>query len=227
MSEKDVKLSPEASNWLMKKINDYISNGFGSLTKNDFEVLIFNALLQDRNFRKKSNFAKAKELGISETKIKRLSYEADLKFKRDETDLYNELISSLESVTVKGNTNLLQFVITDKYLRGYLDDVLKTNNRFSDSSFNSEIVTIDFKDLLVIYEAFPQGKKDILKIMETAYSCLNKDITPKALFDNLLSCLQNSKSLIGATINVTALGIKTLLKKIDKEKFMNLYKVEE
>lgn len=222
ISEKEIKLTTEGSEWLLKNINIYISNSFGSKNKNDFEVLIFNALLLDGNFRKKSNFAKAKELGISEAKVKRLNYEADLKFKRKEEDLYNELISALKSVTVKGNTNLLQFVIADKYLRGYLDDKLKTNNRFSDSSFNSEIVTIDFKDLLVIYREFNQGKNDLAEIMKTAYECLTPDITPEILFDNLLGCLQNSKSLIGASLSVTSMGIKTLIAKVNKKNFLAL-----
>lgn len=56
---------------LRSVINEYLSRGFGSMNKNDFEVWIFNYLLQER-LKGKSNYDISIELKIPEQKVKRL-----------------------------------------------------------------------------------------------------------------------------------------------------------
>ena len=52
-------------------INQYLAKGFGSMNKNDFEVMIMHWLLQNR-LSGKSNYEISRELKISESKVKRL-----------------------------------------------------------------------------------------------------------------------------------------------------------
>ena len=72
---------------LSSVINDYLSRGFGSMNKNDFEVWIFNFLLQEK-LKGKSNFEISIELKIPEQKVKRLKYEAELKYGSPDKSLY-------------------------------------------------------------------------------------------------------------------------------------------
>ena len=76
-------------------IQAYLNHGFGSMTKNDFEVWIFNYLLQNRPTNT-SNFDFSVELRIPESKVKRLRYEASLKYGNPaNTTQYNEAFQKL------------------------------------------------------------------------------------------------------------------------------------
>lgn len=129
-------------------IKTYLDKGFGSMNKNDFEVWIFYYLLQN-HFQGLNNFEISVELRIPESKVKRLRYEAELKHGTpNDRNVYTNAFSSLLSKAVlKEDGSCIKFVVEDIQLRKFLDSVLKKGGRFSNTSFNSEIVAIDADDL--------------------------------------------------------------------------------
>ena len=64
---------------LEKVLNLYLERGFGSMNKNDFEVFIFSQLL-DKRFLGYNDYKISIELKIPISKIRRLRYEASLKY---------------------------------------------------------------------------------------------------------------------------------------------------
>ena len=153
---------------LTEIIQSYLNRGFGSMNKNDFEVWIFNEWrkLQDKDL---SDYQISKELKISETKVKRLKYEADLKYSSDNNDEklqehFFELLKNAKYKECKNENNKIQFAVKDKLLRGYISDCLEKDGRFMDSSFNSNIVSIHISDFIFLLEQFECiNKKEILK----------------------------------------------------------------
>lgn len=215
------KLPNSVKLWLEDKLYNYLYSNFGSKNKNDFEVLLFRALLEDENFYGKSDFEKCKVLHITESKLKKLKYEADLLFNPIQTDLETNLIQALKTATFKGNTTLLQFVVRDKYLKFYLEDILLKSDRFSDSSFNSNIVIVDFVDLITIYNSFEKGKDDIKELLIYAHDHFNPQITITDLFRGIANCINGqSQGYITAGFGVVAKGIKMIMQKIDREEFI-------
>ena len=75
-------------------IDKYLTRGFGSMNKNDFEVEIMHWLLQNR-LNGKSNYEISRKLRIPESKVKRLIYEASLKYERSEKELLENFIECL------------------------------------------------------------------------------------------------------------------------------------
>lgn len=150
---------------LAEIIQTYLNRGFGSMNKNDFEVWIFNEWrkLQDNDL---SDYQISKELKISETKVKRLKYEADLKYSsdNDEKKLQEQFFELLKNAKYKKENSKIQFVIKDKLLRGYINDCLEKDGRFIDSSFNSNIVSIHVDDFSFLLDEFEYvDKEEILK----------------------------------------------------------------
>lgn len=148
-------------------INDYLNRGFGTMTKNDFEVWIFNYLLQNR-FPNSSNYDISVELLIPESKVKRLRYEASLKYGNPKnTTQYNEAFQKLlTNVNLKkGSKDVIQFAVEDMQLRKYLESILKKKGRFADTSFNSEVVSITIDDLAILLDATSseEQKKELLR----------------------------------------------------------------
>ena len=146
-------------------IQAYLERGFGSMNKNDFEVWIFNEWrkLQDKDL---SDYQVSKALKISETKVKRLKYEADLKYSFDEEQLLNKFFKLAEKANYKKDGDKLLFVINDTLLRQYINNILEESGRFMDSSFNSNIVSIYVDDFSFLLEKFNRIDKD--KILERA-----------------------------------------------------------
>lgn len=161
-------------NELDKTIDKYLDRGFGSMNKNDFEVWIFNYLLQNK-LKGMSNYDISIELKMPETKVKRLKYEARLKYRDTKnTNIYaTELEALLSKAQLKKNGLCVQFVIEDIQLRKYLDSLLKQQGRFSDTSFNTEIVSIDADDLEFLMrtifsnENWKEFEKKAKKLLDT------------------------------------------------------------
>lgn len=170
--------------FLYKELEDYIlKKGFGSFNKNDFEVLIFKALLEG-GLNSMSNYDISRKLKIAESKVKRLRYETDLKYNdKDEQHythyMYTLLNAHLQKISFKFDKNpenfKIQFVVENIALRKFLDNILKTAGSFSDSSFNNEVVSISPEDFRIILDSFPKisqdncpGGREILKKMDSA-----------------------------------------------------------
>lgn len=145
-------------------INEYLERGFGTMTKREFEVMILHDLLQNE-LKGKSNYEISRKLGITEAKVKGLVYEVSLKYDKDEETWKQRFMQAIQKVNLFEKKDHVVFSIEDKATRSYLDALLKSKGRFSDKSFNSEIVimrTIDFVDLLDSLFS-PSEKNSIMK----------------------------------------------------------------
>ena len=70
----------------------YLGRGSGSMNKNDFEVWIFNYLLKTKCY-EMSNYEVSVWLKIPESKVKRLRYEAELRFSTANEDERKEQLA--------------------------------------------------------------------------------------------------------------------------------------
>ncbi len=158
-----------------KVINNYLSRGFGSMNKNDFEVWIFNYLLNN-TLKGQSDNVISRKLRIPESKVKRLRYEAELKNPHNDEyykERFYEILNNRVYKTV--NENLIQFSIKDKAIRLYLDDKLEEQGSYADSSFNSDIVTLTASDLLLLIADF-ENKDDLIKKIKESRDKNKKDL---------------------------------------------------
>ena len=194
-------------------IDQYLNRGFGSMNKNDFEVWIFHYLLNNR-FIDYSNYDISIQLRIPETKVKRLRYEAELKYgePQNEESYKKSLEKLLERSILKKDGIYIQFIIENIQLRKYLDSILKKGGRFTDSSFNSEIVTIDVDDYeYLVEELWPE--KNWKEIYEQANKKLNNNSsTFKDIFKSFCKGIgtQTGKNIV----NLTFSGILELVKSL-------------
>lgn len=133
----------------------YSRRGFGSMNKNDFEVLIFDLLRKYGNCAEKTNHESSLLLQIPETKIRKLAYEADLRYGNlSEKDVKVEFFRVIAKSKFRAAADRIQFVIENRYVRTSISAHLKFLGHYSDSSFNSEIISIhvdSFIDLLNDY----------------------------------------------------------------------------
>lgn len=160
-------------NAMKKIIESYLERGFGSMNKNDFEVYIFSWLIQKHSdYKNASDNEISRKLKIPESKIKRLRYEAELRYGNNDTDvLWQKLWNYLSIVNYrKEEDNVLRFSISDKQVRLFLKDQLQAENRFCDSSFSENIVVISVDDLLYLLDNGVVSKEEKAKIIQQVKS---------------------------------------------------------
>ncbi len=163
----------------------YLQRGWGSMNKNDFEVYIFYCILQKDEYRDLNDYELSVKLKIPQTKVKRLRYEADLKYLQPETDAYNEQFREVlkEAKPQMKGDKYVEFVMENKGLYLYIDNLLKKDGRVGDRSFNSEIMVISLDNLTYLLTKTiltEKEKKDIL----SAFQKQDKSITlPTAVLE--------------------------------------------
>lgn len=196
-------------------INEYLERGFGTMTKREFEVMILHDLLQNE-LKGKSNYEISRKLGITEAKVKGLVYEVSLKYDKDEETWKQRFMQAIQKVNLFEKKDHVVFSIEDKATRSYLDALLKSKGRFSDKSFNSEIVimrTIDFVDL--IDSLFSPSEKN--RIMEEAIIKIdgNEGSADKGFKDHMLDVInltiEKGKEKVA---DLTVEGIVKLISKV-------------
>ena len=153
----------------LKGVNEFIEEcfqRFGSMNKNNYEVALFHLLMQGK-YGSYTDFEMSKMLRTPESKIKRLRYEVELNYGTGDEALLNQrIVSLLKQGSCKLTFDRIQFAVPDKMTRLYLNNKLQTGNRFSDSSFNSNIVSITANDLKYLLDLFHLDKQDRKEIID-------------------------------------------------------------
>ncbi len=156
-------------------IDRYSTRGFGSMNKNDFEVMIFDLLRKYGDLKDKSNYEISIDLQIPETKVRRLAYESDLKYGQlTEKTITVEFFKVVANSKFRGDLNKVEFVIESKFLRTSIGAQLKKLGHYADSSFNSEIVRIHIDSFIDMLEHY-YNDKAIKRIVNDCKTAIKKD----------------------------------------------------
>lgn len=169
---------------------------FGSMVKHDYEIELFHLML-DNGYENLSDFEISINLKIPESKVKRLRYETSLLYPKYENDQQyrEELAKKIMNLEFRVQNERIQFAINDKMLKLYINNLLMSEGRFLDTSFNANIISITPDDLLFLLEildvkdddnvkkirlSIEDGKKDLPKTVSAALIDLLKTTTKEA-----------------------------------------------
>lgn len=212
----------KASTTPLISLQDFIDwycneNGFGSMNKNDFEVFIFNEWLKTHS--NLSDYAISRQLRIPESKVKRLKYEAAIVFSadQDKNQLEDEFITDLQNAKYKNEDGKLRFLVHNKLVRQYINDILEKDGRFLDSSLTSSTVSMSVEDFSYVMDQLRPGTVDKKQVMEAAKKMYNKEGGFDKTFPEILKevLVEQSKSIIG---NYTTDAILDAINKIVSKK---------
>lgn len=204
----------------------YNKVGFGSMNKNDFEVFIFNLLQKYGDLGICSNNQASIKLHIPESKVRRLKYEASLKYGRtDSAYVMDRFLSYLEKAKVVAEGKKIQLSIEDKFVQVSINAQLKSLGYFSDSSFNGEITSINVDAFIALLEDTytTSSIKEIIKEAKRLTKNREDEITFKLLLKKFLSGAAEetgkfSIKALSAALTGGVSEIKDFIKMIDMTK---------
>ena len=201
-------------------INKYLIRGFGSMNKNDFEVWIFHWLLfNHEKCIDRSDFFISQFLKIPESKVKRLRYEAELKYSDSQPEDYREeLIKSFKKAKCQEGTieGKITMSVPNKILRQYLSDILIEDGRFLDGSFYSNVVTMSAGNFIYIIDHLFLDEADRKTILEGAKKNIEKGKEmPKTISESFSKLgISIGKSILEKIVGSSADEIVKTIKEI-------------
>ena len=176
------------------------------MNKNDFEVFIFSRLLLNR-YSGMSDYQISTELRIPISKVKRLRYEADLKYHASK-DYKALFVEAMKGARYDSEKPIIVFSIENISLRHYLRNLLMQRGNFYDSSFNSDIVKVSENDFLCLLEDICLNEDDKKDIKSTINKNSDKDV-PHLIVRAVASV---AKSVAGDALSeLTSIGLEKLI----------------
>lgn len=141
-------------------LSHYLNRGFGSLSKNEIDVLLMHLILENSDLKNKSNYDVSIKLKITEARVKSLKHKSKLLFIEDpDVFVKREFLrllgnAKLQGEQRQGESGKVLMVIEGSYLKQGIQGKLKELGHFADNSFNSEIVKISQESFIALLESF-------------------------------------------------------------------------
>lgn len=169
-----------------KFISKLLDNGFDFLKEKELKVYILYLLLEDGQFVNEHGEIDFHEISlalkISETKVRNLIYEVELKYKNN-INFIEKIIELIEKKKFEIDGDKIKFAVHNPLLKQYFEYEIRKLGAISDGSFAKYIVTISkstFEKLLLklygnsdnIKETlgyFPEEKREELKNKESFF----------------------------------------------------------
>ena len=187
-------------NELWQRINEYSLLNASKNDIGDYIIYLLNKYCvyveKERFFDKLSHAEIEKILKINSARIKSAENNIKIKYRDDNDILFNDFINDLLNDKIKlrkAGDEKIKFVIENKAKRSIIEAKLKyLCNDTLDSSFNSEIVTIDTKNFLEMLKA----QENLPKEIESKVKKCDDNIIIKALKNTRLGDIISFSALV-------------------------------
>lgn len=146
-------------------LEKYLMLGLGSMPRADIDALVMHLLdrygVDDSGpLAHLSNQAASEKLRTPVAKVKKLRYDAALKFGDNiEDQAKGRLLAALSNAILESEGNKICIVIEDALAKSWLQGKLKERRQIFEHSFNSEIIKVSAEGLFVVLDSlFDQQK---------------------------------------------------------------------
>ena len=159
----------DKSTFADKFIKKLLENGFDFMKERELKVYILYLLLEDGQFVNENGNIDFHEMSlklkISETKVRNLFYEVELKY-RNNHNFPEQLINIIEKKRYEVIKDQVKFAVYNPLVKQYFEYEIRKLNGVSDGSFSKNIVTINietFEKLLLKLYNNSQKVDEIIK----------------------------------------------------------------
>jgi len=125
-------------------LDQYLAGGLGRMQKRDIDILVLHLLIQDGQYSFPMDlFKAARELKLTETRIRNLYQEVQLRYQQlGEDQAKAALVEVIEKGAFELKGKRFVFVVRNPMLGQYFQEWVASVDGFTDSSFNPNLVSI-------------------------------------------------------------------------------------
>jgi hypothetical protein len=159
-------------------LENYLKFGLGSMSKADTDALVM-ALLDRYGYDGSGPMAALSNQTVSErlrtpvTRVKKLRYEAGLKFGgRVEDQAMGRLLAALAVATLEPQEDKICLIVEDSLAKNWLQGQLKLHQQIFDHPFNTEIIRVSASGLFTVLETLFDKKQ--LVVFKNGYDEVKK-----------------------------------------------------
>lgn len=160
----DERSGEEVKKVFAELLQDYLTPAYGSMSKRDFDILLFMKLQQLGLFEKNPDlYELVSELRVTRAKARNLLYESKLR-QTSKEELDDELKEMLKRPVFLKDNDKIGIEIGNPYLIDHLRAKLKQLNHITDGSFSPELVRLTTDAFVTLFESYlPQDSQKEIK----------------------------------------------------------------
>lgn len=133
-------------------VSEYIRPSFGSMSKREFDILLFSKLQDIKVFDKDPEvYELVRSLRVTRNKARNLLYESKLR-KTDEDELNEELKNTLINAMFFKDGENISLEIGNPLLVDHIKDKLKKLGHITDGSFSNELIKMKTSAFINLFE---------------------------------------------------------------------------
>ena len=154
----------KVKNAFCELLADYLKPAYGSISKRDFDILLFMKLQEIGVFSKNPElYELVSELKVTRAKARNLLYESKLR-QTSQAELDEELKELIKKPIFLKDNDKIGIEIDNPYLIDHLRAKLKRLNHITDGSFSPELVRLTTEAFTSLFESYlPNNSKAAIK----------------------------------------------------------------
>lgn len=212
-----MSFSPEEKIAIFDKIEQhYFIRNFGSMTKTDFETLLFSEYIEHRikNNLPFDDYSLSKELGITQSRIRAFKERKELKYPYEHFTWQIAFAESVKNAKVDPNDHYVKMIIQDVNVMNEVRNFIEVNGWYDECSLNKKLLRIPLDCFVEICykneefnEVFSNDTKKLIKKIskaeDTSVQSFLKDFSKDGLKSFLMSA---SKEVVCEVLKLLPFG---------------------
>ena len=194
----------------------YFIRNFGSMTKTDFETLLFSEYIEHRIKNKLpfDDYSLSKELGITQSRIRAFKERKELKYPYEHFTWQTAFAESVRNAKVDTNDHYVKMIIQDINVMNEVRNFIEVNGWYDECSLNKKLLRIPLDCFVEICykneefnEVFSDDTKKLIKKISKAEESSVRSFLNDISKDGLKSFLMSaSKEVVLEVLNFLAFG---------------------
>ncbi|MCI8641208.1 MAG: hypothetical protein HFJ59_05000 [Clostridia bacterium] len=199
----------------------YFNKNFGSMSKNDFETLIFSEYIEHclRNNLDFDDYTISKELGITQSRVRTLKERKELKYPHKGFDWKIAFENAIPNAKYDENNRRVKIIIQDVNVMNELRHYIEEKGWYDEITLNKKLLQVPLDcfvdicmDLKNITQFSNESKNQIkkLELEENAVIELLKDFSKEGLKKFVMSATTNTLCLVLEKLSFDGLAYKII-----------------
>ena len=208
----------------------YFYGNFGTMSKSDFETLLFSEYFDvvKENYKNSfdySDYELSKQLGISQSKVTNLKIRKELQYPNEKSNWWKDELLKL-SKNAKYDKGKVRLCILDKTVFLEAKNAVEKNGSFIEMTLTNNLLQLDTVDYILLMTECSDNKDEIFKLFKKELKIQNN--TNETWSSVLKKQINNEfvKTLVEKSINllpavcggVLSIAMNAINKKIGEEK---------